>query len=343
MAPPLKSSTATPAVPSPSVQKASAAPPPKAPAAPTPQAPKGWVPRTPARVAPRGDGFATAPAKTAVPAKPAVSEETAVDLNDARQRAALAQRTSQVNEVSVTAGNAGDVCGGAAVVNAVVLNSGSPAAAKANADALRTVATQFGAWDAPGVDRAKAGAALDHLAAGKVSEADLHHLQQLAYAAGRALDPAERNDPTRTPGLNAGHLAGVLSQLQLAGARLSPDTRLIEVKGAGDDTGHWVAQAGGVLANSLSSVKVGREMLSPGAKQWESDVRLGAAGTPVEARLRTLGRGEGSSHAPPGQAYRFSVAPKPPESMFEKARDATANRVLEGFAEAKRAGPAPAK
>jgi len=61
-------------------------------------------------------------------------DEWKIDVRPGRRVAAT--KTSQVNEVSVDAGNFGDICAGAAVVNAMVLNSATPEAAKANAAAL---------------------------------------------------------------------------------------------------------------------------------------------------------------------------------------------------------------
>ncbi|MHB8879676.1 MAG: hypothetical protein ACYC8T_38800, partial [Myxococcaceae bacterium] len=246
----------------------------------------------------RGDGFQAAPAKKAAPAAPAkpvappMTEETPRDLANEKQRIDLATTTSQVNDVSVLAGNQNDVCAGAALVNAMVLNSATPDAASANAAALRKAADRYGGWSAlpPSVDKDQVKSALDHFAAGKASEVDLHYLQQLAYATGRAFDPDEKRDPELNPGLNAGQVGGLATQLKSDGALLGDDSRFVQLKGVDDTSGHWVVQSGKVIANSLESVPVDATKLSPASAVWDSDVHVKKGDANVETRLR---RGKG--------------------------------------------------
>ena len=255
-------------------------------------------------------------------------------MSDAKQRTALATKTSQVNEVSVDAGNFGDICAGAAVVNAMVLNSATPEAAKANAAALQKTADAHNSWAAlPGsVTRKDVEGALAHLATGKPSERDLQHLQQLAYVTGRTLEIRQRDTPPLAAGTNPAQLGALATELQFNGAQLG-DSRFVQVKGAADATGHWVVESGRVLANSLGSVKVDGSHLKPSNAAWDSDVRVKKSDTTVEVRLR---RASPKDTLPRGKAYVLRLDSG--DIGKELLKGAGAVQVLRAFKEAKAAG-----
>lgn len=308
-----------------SQQKAGATP------APPPPATKaaGWGPKPGAGQAWKREAIETRPSAPAP-----VTEETQRTLSDARQRTELATTASQVNDISVTAGNEGDICGGAALMNALVLGSATPEAARANAAALRQAADTHQAYRAlppgtrPGID-----AALGHLAQGTLSENDLNALQQLGYALGRSVDETVLKDPKATPGLNPAQMGAVVAQLKANGAQLDESTRFVELKGARDTAGHWVVQTNGALANTLESVNATAEKLSPGAATFDSDVRV--KGDAVQVRTRGGGL---AARLPPGKAYVMTLDPnKAPSHAL--LRNTLRDEVRAQFNRAVKAGP----
>lgn len=216
-----------------------------------------------------------------------------LDLNDPQERAMLLADAGQVNPLSQLTGNEGDICAGAAVVNAMLLN---PSGAKANAAALEKAGTALGAFKPP-VNEKETRAALGHLAEGKLNPYDVQHLQQLAYSMMRSVEGGDGK-----AGTNPAVLGAVLSQLASAGAQL-PGTRFTQIRGNG--TGHWLVEANGTFANSLPGTWSKNASPAPSAPAWDSDVAVSAKG--IDVRLRG---GGALPDAPRGKAYQFSLDPK---------------------------------
>lgn len=267
-------------------------------------------------------------------AKPAeLAPETAVNLFKPGQAAALARATSQVTEVSVMAGNQNEICGGAAVVNALVLGSTTAQTAAANAKALGTLADSTGAYSAlpPNVKQEDVKAALGRLGTGKASQDDLAQLQQLAFAVGTRVDN-QRKD-AMTPHM----MSGVLRGLADNGAVFPPGARFVGVNGANTE-GHWVVatrdQATGKdnVFNSSRDIQVTPDMLRPSSSHWMAEITPATLDTPVKASMRNLETA--GDQRKDGKPYSYEVAREPP-APFAKVVDTLRNEVRQGIAQAR--------
>lgn len=167
----------------------------------------------------------------------------------------LLATTTQVNSVSYALNNKNDICGGAAVVGALLLTSTTPAATRANAAVLRTAFNASPAKGRTSVDlQMHVSAALKNFEAGKLSEEDVCYLQQAAYVVGKGV-PGE----SEKGGLATGSMAAMVADLVGAGATLGPETSFAQAwDGAG---GHWVGRTGELNINSAEA--------GPGAAQVE--------------------------------------------------------------------------
>ncbi|MBL8918981.1 MAG: hypothetical protein JNJ54_09000 [Myxococcaceae bacterium] len=223
------------------------------------------------------------------PARPAITEQRAPtsaeiapevrrDLSSFEARKRLATEASQVNPISADPklNNFDRICGGAAAVNALILNSTTPEAAKQNAEALRSSlgAAQVKLPDA--LDKKALEAAIDHFAAGSPSMNDVFLLQQAAYAVGRRYDEANVDE-----GLNPAQLGGLVADLKARGATLDPNTIFSQSKA------HWTVTVGDVTANSDANVTIDSASRSPANKGWGGDVVIRRDGI-VEGRTPTV-------------------------------------------------------
>jgi hypothetical protein len=194
------------------------------------------------------------------------------DLSVAAQRQRVA-RLPQSNGVSKGVGNEGSICAGAALTNAVMLSSGNPAAAKANAAALTQAASLAGMSGDPGVKTA-----LDHLATGRVSDTDAFQLQQVLY------NFAGKFEPGAGAGVTTLGMASAVGQLKEFGAQLDPSLRLALIQNPDTDA-HWVTTQGGAIYNSMPSNGVGGIQLRPTDPTWVGDITMGKQARP---QLRQL-------------------------------------------------------
>ncbi|MBC7543136.1 MAG: hypothetical protein H7338_10430 [Candidatus Sericytochromatia bacterium] len=156
-------------------------------------------------------------------------------------RAELMAHAPQENDISLSLG--GDICGGAAIVNALIADSGTRDTAAANAKAILDNAKAFGVR--PTAEQKKAVA---NLGAGILSANDVQHLQILLYKTGRALDN------TGPAGISSGSMAVLVTGLRERGAfkNSSPVfTQMHQTVGAtGNQTDHWVVSTQGRTINS---------------------------------------------------------------------------------------------
>ncbi len=250
------------------------------------------------------DGSAGPPSEWPGPftARPAVAQasedeseswEAPVSLSDPENRQMLAS-SLQDNEVSRAAGNYDRICGGAAIVNALILSSDAKTCA-ANAKALEQAAAALGAQKLlpASVKQSDVDAALRAFSQGTVRPTDVQVLQQLAYASLRAIQ-ADGSDTGATPAA----MAILVNQLSVNGARLG-DSKFTEVITA-EGAAHWTVTTQRFTADSLP-----RPPVKGPQRSWEAEVDAPAGrGEPVKGRLR--GGGEVRA-APKGQAYRFEL------------------------------------
>lgn len=295
MAPPLSATrTRTNAPVAPLRQKAAVV---ETPATPTASSGEAWVAKNTPR--PRVVAQAAGAKVAAPPKEPALQapSNAPVDLSNTQARIALAQGASQLNGVSEAAGNKNHICGGAAVVSALIMNSTTPEAAKKNAEALKAALGAPGAKELlpPSLDRAALDQAFANFGKGTPSVNDVHVLQQAAYAVGR------RYDPKADAGLNPGQLGGLVADLQARGATLGPETRFTVVT---SPSNHWVAHAGPIEINSDKNVSVASRNLLPSGPAWSGDVSVRKDGT-VEARTRFLK----DRMAANGKGWTFELEP----------------------------------
>lgn len=275
--PPPVSSTRVGPVATPKLERATPASPA---AAASPVRAEGWVatgaakPRREVAVAAGQATPARAPAT-----KQEIGPEERRDLSTFEARQRLATEASQVNPISADPkiDNADRICGGAAAVNALILNSTTPEAAKQNAGALRSAMGASGVKLPDSLDRKAVDAALDHLAAGSPSMNDVFVLQQVAYAVGRRYADAKAPDD----GLNPAQLGGLVADLKARGATFDQNTQFSL------SNQHWVAHVGGTTANSDTNVPIDPNARLPSSRAWSGDVSIRPDGG-VEARTKTV-------------------------------------------------------
>ena len=298
MAPPISRKEVS--VPVPVQRTVNRSPAPKAaPVAPAPS--KGWQPKTAA--APQADplfkaGRATAP----------VASDGPRDLTDPAARRDLATRASQTNPISEAAKNADRVCGGAAVVSALIMRSATPQSAQANARALSDAFNSTGAAKLlpASVNRDALQSAFDHFAAGKPTPGDVSLMQQAAYALGR------KYAPEKDEGLSGGQLAAVVADLKARGATLGPETRFAQVHDG--VAGHWVAQTPEALLNSAPKTGVQPKDLKTDSRVWSADVAVRADG---QVDLRTRKLFEGKPAAWEGAGWKLTINPARSDSVSD--------------------------
>jgi len=310
-----KSATASPVIVK--NKEAPKAAPAKQPAAPVAQAPARWgAPAAGAK--PARDGFEAVPAKgkAAVKNEPRItSNEQQVDLRDAASRRELAIEATQVNDVSVAADNADDICGGASLASALVLASSSPETAQANATAMRKLlnARVLRATGLPaGVNPQAIETALGHLEKGTLSRNDLFHLQQGLYAGARSYGSSK----DAAPGVAVGQMAALVSELKGRGASLGTASMVeVELSPAtknSDGTSHWVASTKEGLINTGSST-VPADWLSPKSPRFSGDVRVEAD---VKFRTTVLNTENGTrTRASASKGWAGSITPKDPNDI----------------------------
>ena len=146
-------------------------------------------------------------------------------LSDKATRLKLAQ-VPQENAISGLAKNGNRVCGGAAVVGALIMRSGTTEGAQANSRALSDALFKSGAdrFLPDSVNHDALKLAFERFGAGNPNAGDVALLQQAAYAVGCKFAGGDKGD-----GLSGGQLAGLVADLKTRGATLGPETRFVQV------------------------------------------------------------------------------------------------------------------
>jgi hypothetical protein len=165
----------------------------------------------------------------------------------------MLRQAPQVNPISIKAGNAGDICGGAAMSNALIMSSKTPEQAKANAKAVRDLA---GSFDPDKVKLSKEeDQALKNMEGGKMSGVDAQHLQQVMYRIGQRM-PLAGSNPEGT-GLSTTQVGCAMSMLKARGAFEGSNVTMHcnrntfkNTQGKEDTIDHWTVTVDNNFANS---------------------------------------------------------------------------------------------
>lgn len=198
------------------------------------------------------------------------------DLNSRTDVGILISRSPQLDDNDDTMRDR-DRCGGAAVVNAMLL-SGNPAA---NSDALRATAGRDLVAATPGADDA-----LTHMRAGRMSARDAGVLQELAYEAARQRNPTESRPDV---GVSRTEPAPLMRDLSREGAFNGSSVEL-ENHRLPDGGTHWTTSVDGPngpgradswpRTDGYATVVGGStELAVPGATARDSHVSLSRDGT----------------------------------------------------------------
>jgi hypothetical protein len=216
---------------------------------------------------------------------PPLSPNKPVDITDRDWRNHMLRQAPQVNDVSMKAGNAYHICGGAAMSNALIMSSKTPEQAKANARAVRDLA---GSLD-PKVQLSKEeDQALKNMESEKpkMSAVDAQHLQQVMYRIGQRMPLASKN-PEGT-GLSTTQVGCAMNMLKARGAfEGSNVTMHCNRNTFKDDQGkegtidHWTVTVDGNFANS-QVVPGNRSIVqggpppdrAKGTKDWQNEITI---------------------------------------------------------------------
>jgi hypothetical protein len=228
---------------------------------------------------------------------PALSPNKPVDITDRDWRNHMLRQAPQVNDVSMKAGNAYHICGGAAMSNALIMSSKTPEQAQANAKAVRELAGSFD----PKVKLSKEeDQALKNmeLKPPKLSGVDAQHLQQVMYRIGQRM-PLAGNNPDGT-GLSTTQVACAMNMLKARGAfEGSNVTMHCNRNTFKDDQGkegtidHWTVTVDGNFANS-QAVPGNRSIVQggpppdrlKGTENWQNEITMNGYEKPPKMYLQ---------------------------------------------------------
>jgi hypothetical protein len=174
----------------------------------------------------------------------AVPKNQLVDIHNPESRNQLIRSAPQINEISKKAGNGGDICGGAATTNALILSSKTPEQGRANAKAVRDLANSFS--NAVKI-KPEEEMALKHLENGKMSPTDVQHMQQLMDRIGQRM-PAAGPNPSGL-GLTTTQVACMMTKLSAKGAFQGSDVTM-HCNTLPNGLDHWTVTVDRTFANS---------------------------------------------------------------------------------------------
>jgi hypothetical protein len=229
-----------------------------------------------------------------------ISANTTVDITNKDMRNQLLRSCPQINPVSTAAGNGPHICGAAAVTNALVLSSKTPEQAKANAQAVRDLAK-----NAPGGVKLNPAedSALKKMESGKMSPADVQHVQQLMYRIGGTMPNGGVN--TTDGGLSTVQVGSMMTMLAKRGAfeGSSVTMHCNRQKGPNGEFDHWTTTVDGVHANSQDKSNKSRvhggppPELARGSNNWQNELWLNTNNKPAELHCQIKGDGDtGKQH-----------------------------------------------
>ncbi|MCI0411955.1 hypothetical protein L0222_04030 [bacterium] len=229
---------------------------------------------------------------------PTIGPNQKVDITDRDWRNHVLRGAPQINPVSTKAGNAPDLCGGAAMSNALVLSSKTPEQANANAKAVRDLAGSFEPPNplklSPQEDQA-----LKNMESTppKMSATDVQHLQQVMYRIGQRMPLAGAN-PSGT-GLSTTQVGCAMSMLSARGAFSGSNVTMHcnrntfqDDKGKKNTIDHWTVTVDRTFANSQGlgdrSIIQGGPPLDrlKGTPDWQNELILDNSEKPPKMYLQ---------------------------------------------------------
>jgi len=165
----------------------------------------------------------------------------------ARDRAALIREANQNNPVSRQNGNQKDICSGAALANAIIMDSKTPDAAKKNGESIEKT---YGQMLEKNKDMKPLSneeqEALKNLKSGNMSPKDVQHLQQVMY---RMNQKAPGHDP-KDKGATALDLGNTVTMLKSNGGFAGGSHVTFHNNLSGKQGLHWTTTVDGVHADS---------------------------------------------------------------------------------------------
>jgi hypothetical protein len=225
---------------------------------------------------------------------PAITPNQKVDITDKDWRNHMLRQAPQINPVSTKAGNGPDICGGAAMANALVLSSKSSDQAKANANAVRDLAGSF----EPKVKLSpEEDTALKNMHDGKMSATDTQHLQQVMYRIGQRM-PLAGTNPSGT-GLSTTQVGCAMSMLSARGAFKGSNVTMHcnrntfqNDQGQKNSIDHWTVTVDNIHANSQGIANKSIVHGGPpadrlkGNPNWQNELTLDNSETPPKMYLQ---------------------------------------------------------
>ena len=215
---------------------------------------------------------------------PPIKPNQQIDLTDKDYRNHMLRGAPQINPVSTKAGNGPDICGGAAMANALVLSSKTPEQSHANAKAVRDLA---GSFNPPLKMTKEEDQALKNMEKDKptLSSVDTQHMQQLMYRIGQRMPLAGAN-PSGT-GLSTTQVGCAVSMLKARGAFKDSDVTMHCNRNTFQDEqkknysiDHWTVTVDRTYANSQG---VGNRSVVhggppndhlKGSPSWQNELKL---------------------------------------------------------------------
>jgi hypothetical protein len=211
-----------------------------------------------------------------------IGKNQKVDINDPTYRTALLRNSPQVNDISKKAGNDGDICGGAATTNALILSGKSPEQRKDNANSVRNLAKSY---DPPVQIKPEEEAALKGLETGHMSPNDVANMQQLMDRVGHRM-PLAGSNPSGM-GLSTTQVACMMTKLSAHGAFKGSDVKMncnTLQTGQPNPPDHWTVTVDGTFANSAAGApKFDKALvygggtpseLQKGGGSWQNEIIL---------------------------------------------------------------------
>jgi len=219
-----------------------------------------------------------------------------VDITNQDLRNQLVRNAPQVNDISKKAGNANDICGGAATTNALILSSKTPEQAQKNSKAVRDLANSYD----PAVKiKPEEDAALKGLAEGKMSPVDTQNMQQLMDRIGHR-QPQLQSNPSGL-GLSTSQIASMTTKLSAHGAFEGAAVKMhCNTLPTGAD--HWTVTVDRTFANSAGGSKYDKSQVyggppsevQKGNSQWQNEIILDNSEKPAKVFTQFKQPGEGN-------------------------------------------------
>jgi hypothetical protein len=206
-----------------------------------------------------------------------IQKSQQVDISSPEAKNNLIRNSPQVNDISKKAGNDGDICGGSATTNALILSGKTPEQAKANADAVRNLAKSY---DPPIQIKPDEEKALKGLETSKMSPNDVANMQQLMDRVGHRM-PLAGSNPSGG-GLSTTQVAAMTTKLSAHGAFKGSDLKM-HCNTLPNGMDHWTVTVDRTFANSASGPpKYDKSLvhggpppeLQKGRETWQNEIIL---------------------------------------------------------------------